>query len=256
LTKGHFSDSIFCATKGPGGKSMVKRTIKHRGVILWILFIASCFFVFKTSDEPILWLFRNTWVEFLLQQFPTGNSIIFDLSIGFVVSCIFYVLIVWLPKRSKALRMKRDSSQFRDVPTQGNGCRRWYYIEVENLHNREIAHYCLVYIESLKNLSTGVKTLLPLIELKWKGLLTQSASIPPKRSRCFDGFYVFPNSPDAVHLGFNRELTDDPSFPDDYTIRGPGDFELTFIIYSANFLPEKATFRLHIGSNLDDIRFE
>jgi hypothetical protein len=233
---------------------MIKRIIKYRGVILWIFFLASSFFALKSSDDPFF--FRNTWVEYLLQQFSTGNSIIFNLSIGIIVSCIFYVLIVWLPKRSKALQIKRGSGQFRDVPTTDKRCRRWYYIEVKNLHDQEIAHYCLVYLESLKNLSSGERRVPPLVEFKWKGILTQSVSIPPKNSRCFDGFYVYTDFPNIVHLGINDKLIDDPDFAKDYEISGPGDFQLSFIIYSVNFLPERATFKLHVGGSLDDICLE
>lgn len=233
---------------------MFQKIIKYQRPIILISLIACLFFVFKTSDDPFL--FQNTWVTWLFQQFPTGNSIIFNVSIGIMVSCIFYVLIVLLPKRSKALQIKRDSGQFRDVPTVDCRLRRWYHIEVENLHRHEIAHYCLVYLKSIKNLSTGEKKVLPLVELKWEGILTQSVSIPPKTSRCFDGVYVYTNSPNIVHLGINSTLVDDPDFIKDYEITGPGDFELCFVIYSVNFLTKRAILGLHIGSGLNDIRFK
>lgn len=256
LTKKHFFDCIPVQPRGQKLKGMIRKIIKHQQAILLGIFLIASFVALKTSDEPILGVFRNTPLESIFQQFYTGNSIFFNLSIGFIISCFFYVLIVWLPRRSNALHMKTDSAQFRNVLTTILEWRRFFYIEVENLHPSEIARYCLVYLESLKDLSTNEKRLLPLVEFKWEGILTQSVSITAKKSRRFDAFYVFCNSPDTVHLGINDKLTDDPDFFGDYAITGPGDFELTFIIYSENFLPQKATFKLHIGNTLRDIRFE
>ena len=77
-------------------------------LILWILSTASIILVLKTSDEPMLAIFKNTWADSLFQQLATGNLIIFNLSIGFLVSVIFYLLVVWFPNRQRRNLIKRN----------------------------------------------------------------------------------------------------------------------------------------------------
>ena len=75
--------------------------------VLWIISLASAFLALKASDEPIVELCRDTAIAGLLRRFPTGNSVVFDLSIGFLVSVIFYLLVVWFPARQKKNLIKR-----------------------------------------------------------------------------------------------------------------------------------------------------
>ncbi len=77
-------------------------------LILWVLSIASIILVLKTSDEPMLSIFRDTWADLFFQQFDIGNLIIFNLSIGFLVSVIFYLLVVWFPNRQRRNLIKRN----------------------------------------------------------------------------------------------------------------------------------------------------
>ncbi len=50
----------------------------------------------------------ETWIDSFFRQFNTGNSIIFSLSIGFLVSVIFYLLVVWFPNKQRKNLMKRN----------------------------------------------------------------------------------------------------------------------------------------------------
>lgn len=84
---------------------MRSRTIT---LILWVLSIASIILILKTSDEPMLAVFRDTWVDLFFQQFDIGNLIIFNLSIGFLISVIFYLLVVWFPNRQRKNLIKRN----------------------------------------------------------------------------------------------------------------------------------------------------
>src|SRR5690348_3669727 len=68
------------------------------------------------------------------------------------------------------------------------------------------------------------------IELKWRGVTTQSTLIPPKTGRKFDAVYVYENSPRTVHLGINDSLVDYSGYHT--TLNGPGLFELNFAIYT------------------------
>jgi len=82
--------------------------LKVSTLLLWLLGILSVLLAFKASNEPILSIFQGTWVESFFQQFDTGNSIIFGLSIGFLVSVFFYILVVWLPNRRRKSLIKRN----------------------------------------------------------------------------------------------------------------------------------------------------
>ncbi len=79
--------------------------------ILFVLFFLSIIFIFKSSDEYILNIFKETWIEENFIQFPSGNSIIFNISIGIFVSIFFYVIVVWFPDRRKKKLLKNNLSK-------------------------------------------------------------------------------------------------------------------------------------------------
>jgi hypothetical protein len=82
--------------------------------VLWILSTASIFLALKTSDEPVVDILKNTRIESLFQKLPIGNTIVFDLSVGFLVTVIFYLLVVWFPdRRRKNLIKKNMKEQYR-----------------------------------------------------------------------------------------------------------------------------------------------
>jgi hypothetical protein len=82
--------------------------IKKSNILLWILSIASAFLALKTSPEPMLSVFKNTWIDCFFKPFATGNSIIFNVTIGFLVSVIFYLLVVWYPEKRKMIIIKHN----------------------------------------------------------------------------------------------------------------------------------------------------
>lgn len=82
--------------------------IKKLSIFLWLLGAVSVFYALKASNEPILTVLKNTCIVSLLQQFETGNSIIFNLSIGYIISGIFYILVVWLPSWQRRRLIKEN----------------------------------------------------------------------------------------------------------------------------------------------------
>lgn len=82
--------------------------LKVSTLLLWTISIGSIILALKASNEPMLSIFRDTWVDFFFQQFGTGNSIIFSLSIGFLVSVFFYLLVVWFPARQRKNLIKSN----------------------------------------------------------------------------------------------------------------------------------------------------
>jgi len=85
--------------------------LKGSTVLLWAISLASIVLALKTSDEPLPQVFKDTWVDRVFQQFSTGNSIIFDVSIGFLVSVIFYLLVVWHPERRRKSIIRRSMEE-------------------------------------------------------------------------------------------------------------------------------------------------
>jgi hypothetical protein len=133
--------------------------------------------------------------------------------------------------------------------------RRWYHIEVKNHHYKKIALDCVAYLESSKNVSTGDEKLFTPVEFKWQGVNVPRTIIPPRYTRGLDAFFVPHEAPNRVYFGINRSLVDFTGLYEEYSLNGPGKFELNFVVYSINFFPIRSTFLLHIGSSLDDIKF-
>lgn len=125
---------------------------------------------------------------------------------------------------------------------------RFYHIVVKNLHKNKMAINCIAYLKSVQRIPgnvTNPKT----VEFKWAGYILPNAMIPPNSERSFDAFYA--SESDPFRLLFN-EFTDFYEY--DYCIRGPGDFELTYVVVSENFPPAERIFKVHIGNFIDDIK--
>ena len=82
--------------------------LKVSTLLIWTISIGSIVLALKASDERMPSVLRDTWVDSLFQQFGTGNSIIFSLSIGFLISVFFYLLIAWYPNRQRKNLIKRN----------------------------------------------------------------------------------------------------------------------------------------------------
>jgi hypothetical protein len=73
------------------------------GSSLWALFVWSTFLMVKSSSDQLLPFLQGTAFGQVLSQFPMGNQIIFDVTVGSIVSLFIYVLVVWVPERSKEI---------------------------------------------------------------------------------------------------------------------------------------------------------
>ena len=163
----------------------------------------------------------------------------------------------WNPNWRKELLLERDDSDWEDaIDFRVNKKSRWYHIKVKNLHRQKIGRDCVAYLEKIKDLSTGEEKSPELVEFKWKGVNSPRVAIPPKEFRYLDAFHVYYDSQNIVHLGINPFVVDFSGYYELYKLRGPGTFELTYIVFSENFSPAKATFKLQIGEQLDDIEFK
>lgn len=64
--------------------------------------------MFVSSGESVLSPLRGTWVEPVLLKLGRPNTIAFNLAVGYLVSAIFWLLVVYLPERSRR-RVLRDN---------------------------------------------------------------------------------------------------------------------------------------------------
>lgn len=138
-------------------------------------------------------------------------------------------------------------------PVEGMG--KYFHITLTNKHKDKVARNCVSYVEQIRNLKTGDLRVLNYVELKWKGVITAGVTIPPRSQRHLDAFHVNHSTPNTVMLGLNNYLVDFSGFVAEYQISGTGDYEIDYVVFSDNFTPVRAKFRLHIGTNLTDVTF-
>lgn len=116
----------------------------------------------------------------------------------------------WDANWRNELLLERDDQDFQDVvgAREKPSPTRFYYIKVRNFHHQKIAHDCIAYLESVKNVSTSCVKTFELVEFKWKGLTTSRVAIPPNSHRPLDAFYICKDSPNLVYLGINQFVID------------------------------------------------
>ena len=235
-----------------------ENTGKHRGSLFSHQELAIATFL---DIEPLLFREKDVKKDDGILKFIQANAIDFSDRHLLPDAVIEKVMdLEWNSNWRNGLLLDIDDKNFEDkVKTKGiysKGIARFYHIKVRNLHRQKIAHNCVAYLEKIVDLSTGKEKSFELVEFKWKGVKPREAAIPPKVSRYLDAFLIYYDSPNIVHLGINRFLIDFSGYePPYYTLEGPGTFELTYVVFSENFPPARATFKLDIGNKLDDLKF-
>jgi hypothetical protein len=73
----------------------------HHQIALILLTIFSAYGTFAGSNEPVPELLLGTPLQSLLEYLHSGNSILFNLSVGFLVSLFFWWLLVYMPQEKK-----------------------------------------------------------------------------------------------------------------------------------------------------------
>ena len=84
---------------------------------LLLLTLVAFFGMFAGSNEPVVGILRGTSLEPYLYTPHSGNSIVFNLSIGYLVSVFFWLLVVYFPERGRR-RMSRRYQDFREDTIQ------------------------------------------------------------------------------------------------------------------------------------------
>ena len=83
---------------------------KSTHIVLWVFTLISIILAIKSSNEPVIDLLKLTIIEKYLLQFSNANNFIWNVSIGFILSVIFYLIVVYFPDRQK----KKDITPFID----------------------------------------------------------------------------------------------------------------------------------------------
>ena len=150
-----------------------------------------------------------------------------------------------------SLVLERDPDQFEDHPARvGAGVeqRRFYQIDVHNLHHRRTATNCYVYLEkAIKLDEPAVEIPFKSVELKWSGYTLPNAHILPKTARLMDAFAVFHRLPTQLGL---MSFSDSLAFGSS-SIQSAGEYELRYAIVSDNFQTARASFLLTLSNTLD-----
>jgi hypothetical protein len=81
---------------------------KLTSILLRLLTIIFIILTIKSSNEPVIAILKDTALEKYLLQFPNANNFVWDISIGFILSVIFYIIVVYFPENQK----KKDISPF------------------------------------------------------------------------------------------------------------------------------------------------
>ena len=76
-----------------------------------VLALVAVFGTFSGSTEPVVGFLRGTSIEPYLLALHNGNSIVFNLSVGYLVSLFFWLLVVYLPERSRRLILRDNLSR-------------------------------------------------------------------------------------------------------------------------------------------------
>jgi hypothetical protein len=158
----------------------------------------------------------------------------------------------WNPKWRNELSLDRDKTDYQDATAPKVGTGRYYHIKVFNKHKDKIARNCFAYIESIKNVATGKVRLLELVELKWKGVIKETVSIISRTFRYLDALHINFSNPTVAYLGLNPFIVDWTGYQNAYQINGIGDYEIDYVVFSEDFSPARAKFKLHLDSQIQN----
>lgn len=158
----------------------------------------------------------------------------------------------WNPNWRNEIELEQDA--FVDANTT-SGLSRFYHIKVRNKHKDKTALNCVAFVERIRNLQTGNEMIPESVELKWKGVTRTEVHVISKSFRFLDAFRVDHLRPSVAIIGINPFIVDYSGYTD-YVISTVGDHEIDYVVFSDNFPPARAKFKLHLGTNLTDVTFQ
>lgn len=80
-------------------------------IALAVFAIVAAVVMFAASGEPVISLLRNTPVGFWLESIGHTNTIAFNLAVGYLVSGMFWLLVVYLPDQARRSVLRDNLSR-------------------------------------------------------------------------------------------------------------------------------------------------
>ncbi|MGA7477048.1 MAG: hypothetical protein WBW47_07555 [Thermoplasmata archaeon] len=129
---------------------------------------------------------------------------------------------------------------------------RWLHFLLHNLDHRKPAYDCVAYTTEVRNVASDVRRTLPLVEMKFHGIIQPSVIVPPKESRQFAALRIVKETPPWAIIAFNPLIVDFTGFMNDFRISEPGDHDIRVVAYSRNFNRVEARFRFHLADRAEE----
>lgn len=155
----------------------------------------------------------------------------------------------WNPSSRNELLLERVKPPWVDATeVASRELRRFFHIEVRNLHHKKTATNCYVYLEKATKLAQS-STAIPFgsVESKWAGYVLPNAHILPSSARRFDALFIAHRRPTEVRF---------PTFTDSSEfgcppLLGAGEYELCYAVVSDNFPIARVSLKLTVSDRLD-----
>jgi len=163
---------------------------------------------------------------------------------------------LWDPKWRDEIILYREESDTKDVYYAGdiNKPARFFHIRAENRNIYKTARNCICFITEIINIEDGRRSSPELVEIKWKNITSADIYIPPSGTRKFDGFHILKNRLDLAYLGYNRYIIDYPPIDQEYQLKMPGHYDISYMVHSENFRPACATFRFELPLQIEEMK--
>jgi hypothetical protein len=161
----------------------------------------------------------------------------------------------WHTNWRNELFLDREASDFEEALYSGNPelPTRFFHIRVYNRHISKVAWKCLSYVEKVVDIDRNEEVPLEIIEAKWRGIENIDIQIPPLAHRKFDAIFINKNQCDPARIGFNRAIVDYRRYNEIMILKNPGNYRMSFVVFSENFSPARAEFILHLEDNIESI---
>ena len=85
---------------------IIKRNLMR--MAMPVLTALAIFGTLAGSNEPVIGMLQDTWIADISRKLHIGNTILFNLSVGFLVSLFFWFLVVRVPELRKRAILKRN----------------------------------------------------------------------------------------------------------------------------------------------------
>lgn len=163
----------------------------------------------------------------------------------------------WDSKWRNELHVSREDGDYEEANYDNDPEKptRFFHVRVQNRHISKVAWKCLSYVEKIYDCNKKNEIPIELIESKWRGIENIDIQIPPQTCRKFDGFFINKKKPELARLGFNRPIIDSSIYDQVMNLENPGDYKISYVVFSESFSPAKANFHLHLERNVNNIIF-